>query len=110
MQGRKNPSLDFTPPVEGAPLTFDPLLHERNFGDIRGTPYASLGFDMFAPDYAPPNGETWEVFHTRVDRAWALGPLTKGRYWEITAVPDIRGQVAAVAEDIAKELSDAVQS
>ena len=45
-----------------------------------------------------------------VDRAWALGPLTKGRYWEITAVPDIRGQVAAVAEDIAKELSDAVQS
>jgi uncharacterized NAD(P)/FAD-binding protein YdhS len=37
-------------------------------------------------------------------QAWALGPLTKGRYWEITAVPDIRGQVAAVAEDIAKEL------
>jgi broad specificity phosphatase PhoE len=27
---------------------------------------------MFAPDYAPPNGETWEVFHARVDRAWAL--------------------------------------
>jgi len=43
-------------------------------------------------------------------RAWALGPLTKGRYWEITAVPDIRGQVAAVADDIAKELGHAVQS
>jgi uncharacterized NAD(P)/FAD-binding protein YdhS len=43
-------------------------------------------------------------------RAWALGPLTKGRYWEITAVPDIRGQVAAVADDIAEELSNAVQS
>lgn len=27
---------------------------------------------MFEPGYAPPNGETWEVFHTRVDRAWAL--------------------------------------
>jgi len=27
---------------------------------------------MFALDYAPPNGETWEAFHTRVDRAWAL--------------------------------------
>jgi broad specificity phosphatase PhoE len=27
---------------------------------------------MFEPDYAPPNGETWEVFHARVDRAWAL--------------------------------------
>jgi broad specificity phosphatase PhoE len=58
--------------VTGAPLTFDPLLHERNFGDIRGTAYADLGFDMFEPDYAPPNGESWPVFHARVDRAWAL--------------------------------------
>ena len=33
-----------------------------------------------------------------------MGPLTKGRYWEIIAVPDIRGQAAAVAEDIAMEL------
>ena len=54
----------------GAPLVFEPLLHERNFGDIRGTSYAELGFDMFAPDYAPPNGESWPVFHARVDRAW----------------------------------------
>ena len=36
---------------------------------------------------------------------WALGPLTKGRYWEIIAVPDIRGQVATVAEDVAAELA-----
>lgn len=43
------------------------------------------------------------------ERAWALGPLTKGKYWEIVAVPDIRHQVAAVAEDIAEELADAVQ-
>jgi len=58
--------------VTGAPLGFDPLLRERNFGDLRGTAYADLGLDMFAPGYAPPNGETWEVFHARVDRAWAL--------------------------------------
>jgi len=58
--------------VTGAPVRQDPLLQERNFGDLRGTPYSELGFDMFAPDYAPPNGETWEVFHARVDRAWAL--------------------------------------
>jgi len=37
-------------------------------------------------------------------RAWAMGPLTKGRYWEIVAVPDISGQAAAVADDIAMEL------
>jgi broad specificity phosphatase PhoE len=55
----------------GAPITFEPLLHERNFGDIRGTAYADLGFDPFDPDYAPPSGETWTVFHARVDRAWA---------------------------------------
>jgi 2,3-bisphosphoglycerate-dependent phosphoglycerate mutase len=55
----------------GAPLSFDPLLQERNFGDLRGTPYAELGFDMFEPDYTPPNGESWPVFHTRVDQAWA---------------------------------------
>src|SRR5881409_2340311 len=55
----------------GAPLSFEPLLQERNFGDLRGTPYAELGFDMFAPDYAPPNGETWPLFNARVDQAWA---------------------------------------
>jgi uncharacterized NAD(P)/FAD-binding protein YdhS len=38
------------------------------------------------------------------EHLWALGPLTKGRYWEIIAVPDIREQAAAVAEDIAREL------
>jgi uncharacterized NAD(P)/FAD-binding protein YdhS len=38
------------------------------------------------------------------ERLWALGPLTKGRYWEIIAVPDIREQAAAVADDIEREL------
>jgi probable phosphoglycerate mutase len=58
--------------LTGAPISLSPLLQERSFGDLRGTPYAEIGFDMFAPDYAPPNGETWEVFHARVDRAWSL--------------------------------------
>jgi probable phosphoglycerate mutase len=65
--------------VTGVAIRHDPLLQERNFGDIRGTPYAELGFDMFAPDYAPPNGETWEVFHARVDRAWAVVQASAGR-------------------------------
>ena len=38
------------------------------------------------------------------ERSWAMGPMTKGRYWEIIAVPDIRGQAAAVADDIEAEL------
>jgi probable phosphoglycerate mutase len=57
--------------VTGLPIAFEPLLHERNFGDIRGTAYADLGFDPFDAGYAPPNGESWEVFHARVDHAWA---------------------------------------
>ncbi len=56
----------------GAPLTVDPLLRERDFGDIRGTPYADLGLDPFALDYHPPNGESWDDFHRRVADAWAL--------------------------------------
>lgn len=74
--------------VTGAPLSFEPLLEERNFGDLRGTPYAELGLDMFASDYAPPNGETWEVFHARVDQAWvrvqALAAATQGHLAVVT--------------------------
>ncbi|WP_411037161.1 FAD/NAD(P)-binding protein [Shinella sp. BYT-45] len=33
-------------------------------------------------------------------RLYALGPLTAGRHWEITAVPDIRVQARSVAETI----------
>jgi len=72
----------------GAPLSFEPLLQERNFGDLRGRPYADLGFDMFEADYAPPNGETWPVFHARVDRAWArvqaLADATDGNLAVVT--------------------------
>lgn len=54
----------------GAPLELEPLLQERNLGDLRGTPYAEIEFDVFAPGYEPPGGESWEVFHQRVTRAW----------------------------------------
>jgi broad specificity phosphatase PhoE len=74
--------------VLGVPLTWEPLLQERSFGDIRGTAYADLGFDMFAPDYAPPNGETWGMFHRRVDQAWArvqaLAAATRGNLAVVT--------------------------
>jgi probable phosphoglycerate mutase len=72
----------------GAPIELDALLQERNFGDMRGTPYDQLGFDLFEPSYAPPNGETWEVFHARVDRAWerirALSAATPGTLAVVT--------------------------
>lgn len=58
--------------ASGAGLVENPLLRERNFGDLRGTAYDALGgIDPFAPDFEPPNGESWAVFHARVDEAWA---------------------------------------
>src|SRR2546426_9771919 len=77
--------------VPSVPPAFDPLLQERNFGDVRGTPYADLGFDLFAPDYAPPNGEAWPAFHARVDRAWA-------RIQELAAAA--RGHLAVVTHGL----------
>ncbi|MFI5315773.1 MAG: histidine phosphatase family protein [Myxococcota bacterium] len=56
----------------GAPLEIWPDLRERNFGALRGRAYAELGFDPFAADYAPPEGESWQAFHDRVARAWPL--------------------------------------
>lgn len=55
----------------GARLEHDSLLQERNFGALRGTPYDAIGFDPFAADYEPPEGESVPVFHARVERAWA---------------------------------------
>ncbi len=55
----------------GANLIESTQLRERNFGEIRGKPYTDFGdLDIFALDYKPPGGESWEDFHTRVDIAW----------------------------------------
>lgn len=54
----------------GAPITLDPGLQERNFGDVRGQPYATLGADILSPDYDPPGGETWAAFRARVETTW----------------------------------------
>ena len=46
----------------GLPIITSALLHERNFGDLRGRPHASLGFDALAMTEAPPNGESMADF------------------------------------------------
>jgi probable phosphoglycerate mutase len=58
--------------ARGAVIEETPLLQERNFGDLRGTPYADLTEDPFAPAYVPPGGESVAVFHRRVAEAFAL--------------------------------------
>ena len=56
----------------GLPIETTPLLHERNFGDLRGRPYDTLGFDPLTMDDAPLNGESAALFHARAAQAFAL--------------------------------------
>lgn len=56
----------------GIAVEQSPLLQERNFGDLRGVPYAALAENPFGPDFAPPNGEDWPTFHARVAAAFAF--------------------------------------
>lgn len=44
-------------------------LQERNFGELRGRGYDSLGFDALRMDEAPPGGESAAAFRDRVARA-----------------------------------------
>jgi broad specificity phosphatase PhoE len=55
----------------GAPIQLDARLQERNFGELRGRAYGDLGFDPFAPGYAPPGGESVPAFLERVGEAWS---------------------------------------
>jgi len=55
----------------GITIEETPLLQERNFGDLRGTPYAELKENPFGPDFVPPHGEDWPTFHARVAEAFA---------------------------------------
>jgi broad specificity phosphatase PhoE len=75
----------------GATIELWPELRERNFGMLRGRAYAECPVDMFAPDYAPPGGETWGEFHARVARTWA----------KIMAIAvNMRGNLAVVSHGL----------
>jgi uncharacterized NAD(P)/FAD-binding protein YdhS len=82
-----------TGPLHAMALTSNPLL--RALLDHGGARPDQLGIGLEVDEHSRVAG---------TEQLWALGPLTKGRYWEIVAVPDIRQQAAAVADDIAREL------
>ncbi len=44
---------------------------------------------------------------TITDRAWALGPIVRGMFWECTAVPDIRVQARMIADGVLRQLATA---
>jgi uncharacterized NAD(P)/FAD-binding protein YdhS len=82
-----------TGPLHAIARTRDPLL--RSLLDGHHVRPDQLGIGLEVDDRSRACGG---------ERIWALGPLTKGRYWEIIAVPDIREQAAAAADDIALEI------
>lgn len=86
-------AFNCTGPLHSIARTRDPLLRSLlDAGHVRAD---QLGIGLDVDERSRAAGS---------EHLWALGPLTKGRYWEIIAVPDIREQAAAVAEDIAREL------
>lgn len=72
--------------ITGAAISLDATLQERNFGDIRGTPYHDLDVDIFAHDYVPPGGEGGSTFERRVADAWAATREAASRTEGILAV------------------------
>jgi uncharacterized NAD(P)/FAD-binding protein YdhS len=80
-----------TGPLADITRTDDPLLREL------------LGGGEVKPDELAIGLQTDDRARAG-EHLWAVGTLTKGRYWEIIAVPDIRVQAAAVADDIVTEL------
>lgn len=93
----------------GAPLALDASLQERNFGDVRGRPYSTLGADILSPTYEPPGGESWPAFNARVERAWeaicAAQAATGGNLAVVT-----HGLVCHVLADHHLQLGEATRS
>ena len=52
------------------PIQASALLRERNFGDLRGRPYDTLGFDPLVMDAAPSGGESAADFVQRLHQAF----------------------------------------
>jgi uncharacterized NAD(P)/FAD-binding protein YdhS len=84
-------AFNCTGPLHAIDRTRDPLL--RSLLDSGEAKPDALGIGLDVDGTSRAGGHLW-----------ALGPLTKGRYWEIIAVPDIREQAAQVAADIEREL------
>ena len=82
--------VNCTGPNGNVTRTRNPLLRQLLGEGLVAPDPLALGLLTDAEDRAAP-------------RLWALGPLTKGMYWEMTAVPDIRAQAERVAMAITKE-------
>jgi len=64
-------------------------------GRIKADPYR-LGIDVDASCRA------FDAAGTPSPSLYAVGPLTRGAFWEMVAVPDLRGQLQGLAQKLAR--------
>ena len=84
--------IDCTGPLGSVSRTANPLLRSLLDSGAARPDWLDLGLEL---------GQGARVAGSQ--SLWAIGPLTKGRHWEIVAVPDIRAQAAGIAAEIAEE-------
>ncbi|HEX8449309.1 MAG TPA: FAD-dependent oxidoreductase, partial [Allosphingosinicella sp.] len=72
----------------------DPLIRNLLASGRARPDRLGLGFEVDSDSRLAGNGPSPALY--------ALGPLTKGVFWEMVAVPDIRGQALRVAEGVAR--------
>jgi uncharacterized NAD(P)/FAD-binding protein YdhS len=94
-------AINCTGPAGALATDCDPLLGVlRDAGLVRPDPQR-LGLDVDA------SGRLIGANGAAHDRLYAVGPITRGAFWEITAVPDIRLQAALAAEALIAALTPA---
>jgi uncharacterized NAD(P)/FAD-binding protein YdhS len=92
-------AINCTGPAGALATDCDPLLGAlRDAGLVRPDPQ-QLGLDVDA------SGRLIGANGAPHDRLYAVGPITRGAFWEITAVPDIRLQAALAAEALIAALA-----
>ncbi len=91
--------VDCTGPTSDLTRVDDPLFRGLLDDGVAQADALGLGLLVDADSRViARSGQVW-------DHLFALGPLTKPRFWEITAIPDIRVQAAQVARLLARLLA-----
>lgn len=81
----------------------DPLLHSLLREGIARPDPLGLGLDVTL------KGALRNRCGIASERLFAAGPLTRGVFWEVTAVPDLRSQCEAVARHLGSRLQPAMR-
>jgi uncharacterized NAD(P)/FAD-binding protein YdhS len=94
--------VNCTGPAPDVTRSTDPLLRTLLESGMARPDPLHLGLDVTT------DGAVLDAAGVASDRLFAVGPLTKGAWWEITSVPDIRNQCQSMARALGGVLSEQV--